>query len=301
MNYLLFAVLALIASASNTVFNRISANKVGTLVSATIKAFFIVIAAFIITCCLGDFKNIATLNKSEWIWVIILGLITSIDWIFYFLSIKRAHLESFAPFEASAVLFFSNLLFMLFEFSAVTNKGSFLSTLLFYSGLGFLLGAMAFAALNKKINPKTKKIWILYATLTSLAMGFTVVVVKAKLGGVKSSVISFYQMVVVFVVCGVMTLVSGAFKEFKNIKLKDYGKFFIAAVFNALLMVLRYMALNSATERQVPIVNCIIAFDFVLVSLGTVLFFKEKNKAELCVLILLVTCGMALNVIAQLI
>lgn len=301
MQYLVFSILALIASASNTIFNRISSNKVGTLVSATIKAFFITIAAFILTCCFGNLPRIFSLSPSEYLWLGILGVITAVDWIFYFLAIKRAHLESFAPFEAAAVLFFSNLLFLIFEFTAVTNQGSFVSSLLFYVGLGFLLGAMAFAAFNKKINPKMKKIWILYATLTSLAMGFTVVIVKAKLGTVPSPIISFYQMAIVFVVCGCLTLVSGAFKEFKTIKFFDYGKFFIAAVFNALLQVFRYMALNSALEREVPIVNCVIALDFVFVSLATVLFFKAKNKAELVILILLVTLGMTFNVVAQLI
>lgn len=300
MDYLIFAGLALLASALNTIFNRISANKIGTILSSVIKAFFIVIATFVITCCLGNLDSLYTLTKEEWIWVIALGFVTSADWIFYFLSIKRAHLEAFAPFDASAVLFFSNTLFLIFDFSVITKGATPVNTILFFIGLIFLFGAMLYAVLNKKINPTTKKMWIIYGALSSLAMGFTLIIAKYKLSNVPSSVISFHQMVVVFVVCSVLMLVTKSYKELTRVKLIDYGKFFVAAVFNALLMVFRYMALN-APNSQPPVVNCVIALDFVLVSFATVLFFKAKNKFQLVILIMLVTTGMILNVLAQLI
>lgn len=300
MDYLFYAGLALLASALNTIFNRISSNKIGTIVSAVLKAFFIVIAAFVITCCFGDLDKLYNLSNEEWIWLGVLGLVTCADWIFYFLSIKRAHLEAFAPFEAAAVLFFSNTLFLIFDFAVITKGVTPVNTILFFAGLAFLLGAMVYAVMNKKINPSTKRMWILYASLTSLAMGFTLIIVKYHLSNVPSSVISYHQMFVVFVVCGILMLATKSFKELKQVKLLDYGKFFVAAIFNALLMVFRYMALNSPNASP-PVVNCVIALDFVLVSFATVLFFKAKNKFQLVLLILMVTCGMLFNVLAQLI
>lgn len=300
MQYLLFAGLALLASASNTIFNRISANKIGTLVSAVLKAFFIMIACFVIALCFGHINELYTLTKEQWVWVVILGLVTCVDWIFYFLSIKRAHLEAFSPFEASCVLFLSNLLFSIFMFESVTNGGKPLNSLLFFAGLAFLLGAMAFTVFNKKINPKTKKIWVLYATITALAMAFTLVIVKAKLTEVASDVIAFHQMSIVFVVCGVMLFFSKQKHEFREIKILDLVKFFVAALFNALLMVFRYKAFSF--DNAVPqIINCIVSFDFVLVSLATVLFFKADNKKQLIILIAIVSAGMILNVVSGLI
>lgn len=300
MNYLLFAGFALLASALNTIFNRISANKISTLVSAVLKSFFIIIATFIITCCLGDLDHLYNLTDDEWLWVGLLGLITSADWIFYFLSIKRAHLEAFAPFEASSVLFCSNTLFLIFDFSVVTNGATLINTIFFFVGLAFLFAAMLFAILNKKINPSTKKIWILYAFLSALMMGFTLIVVKYRLSNVPSSVISYHQMVIVFVVCSILMLVTKSYKELKSVKMKDFINFFVAAIFNALLMVFRYMALNAPGAKP-PVINCIISLDFVLVSFATVLFFKANNKFQLAILIILVVCGMAFNVFAQMI
>lgn len=297
MNYLLFAGLALLASAANTIFNRISANKIGTLVSAVLKAFFIVLCIFVVCAILGHVPQLYSFTNEQWLWMGVLGLVTVADWIFYFLSIKRAHLEAFAPFEAASVLFLSNLLFSIFMFSTVTKGGTPINTVLFFLGLVALIGAMLFAVLNKKINPSTKKIWVLYAFMSALAMGFTLVITKTKLQGIEPDVIAFHQMFIVFVVCTIIMFVSKAYKELKVVKVKDYAKFFIAAIFNALLIFLRYKALLCEGSNP-AIVNCVISFDFVLVSLATVLFFKANNKKELILLILMVTAGMVLNVIS---
>ena len=297
MNYLIFAGLALLASAANTIFNRISANKIGTLVSAVLKGFFIVICIFIVCAILGHVPQLYALTGEQWLWIGVLGAVTVVDWIFYFLSIKRAHLEAFAPFEAASVLFLSNLLFSMFMFSTVTKGGTPLNTALFFLGLAALIGAMLFAVLNKKINPTTKKIWVLYAFLSALAMGFTLVITKTKLQGIEPDVIAFHQMSIVLVVCTILMFASKAYKELKVVKLKDYSKFFIAAVFNALLIFLRYKALLCDGANP-AIVNCMISFDFVLVSLATVLFFKANNKKELILLIILVSTGMVLNVVS---
>lgn len=297
MEYILFAFLALLSSASNTIFNRICANKIGTLVSAVLKAFFIVIACLIISACFGHFSQLYSLTKEQWLWISVLGLITCADWIFYFLAIKRAHLEAFAPFEAASVLFLSNLLFSIFMFSTVTKGGTPINTVLFFLGLVALIGAMLFAVLNKKINPSTKKMWVLYAFMSALAMGFTLIITKTKLQGIEPDVIAFHQMFIVFVVCTIIMFITKAYKELKVVKVKDYAKFFIAAIFNALLIFFRYKALLCEGSNP-AIVNCVISFDFVLVSLATVLFFKANNKKELILLILMVTVGMVLNVIS---
>lgn len=299
MEYLLFAGLALVASAANTIFNRISANKISTVLSAVIKAFFIMIACLIISISFGHIKDLYTFKNDELIWIIILGLITCVDWIFYFLAIKRAHLEAFAPFEASSVLFLSNLLFVIFMFSTVTKGGTPLNVVLFFLGLLALFVAMGYAIFNKKINPTMKKLWAIYALLSALAMAFTLIIMKTKLSGLAPDIIAFHQMSIVFVVCLIISLFSKGYKELKDVKWKDYLKFFIAALFNALLMVFRYKALSY--NNAIPsIINCIISFDFCIVSIITIAFFKEKNKKQIAILISIVAVGMILNVISGL-
>lgn len=299
MQYILFAILALVASIGNTIFNRLSSNNIGSFLSATLKSILITIACFIICLCFGNVGILYSLTGKQWLWVFVLAAITVIDWVFYFLALKRAHLEAFAPFCASGILFFSNLLFSIFMFNTVTSTGDAINIVFFYVGLAFLLGSMIYAVFNKKINPKTKKTWVLYGTISTLSLAFTLVVTKGKLADVPADVVAFHQMFMVFIMCSILLLVTKSFKGIKQIKRNDLLLFFIAAVFNALMMVFRYKALDYPTSNP-AIINCIVGLDFVFVSIATVLFFKEKNKKQLLVLIILVVAGMILNVLSGL-
>lgn len=300
MEYVLFASLALLASAGNTIFNRLGANHASALANSTIKSFFIVVACFLI--CLG-FDHVPTLyslSLEQWGWIILVGALTCIDWFFYFLAIKRSHLEAFAPFCASGILFFSNLVFSIFTLEMVTNGAKPLNVVLYFIGLAFLLGSLIYIFFNKKINPSSKKIWVIYALASVISFAFVLLIAKTKLISIPSDVISFHQMTIVFVVMLIATLFTKTRKEIFTIGKLNFLHIVIGAIFNALMMVARYQAFSY--ENSVPaIVNVIIGLDFVLVSIGTVIFFKEKNKIQIISMIALVIVGMVLNVLAGLI
>lgn len=298
--YVSFAFLALFSSVGNTIFNRISSNKTGSVLSAVIKSLFITLACFIICACFGHVPQLYSLSNEQWMWIGILGLVTIIDWLFYFLALKRSHLEAFAPFESSYILFISNLLFVIFMVGVVTSGGGTLNIILFVAGLVFLLASTLYAALDKKINPTKKIAWIIFSLISGTALAFTLVIVKIKLSTVPSDVVAFHQMLVVFVGCELGLIFSKDRKEIKNVNAKIYLNFFISAIFNALLMVFRYMAL--ASEHANPsIINVIVGLDFVFVSIATVLFFKAHNKKQLTILISLIVVGMILITLPALI
>lgn len=300
MEYILFAFLALLASAGNTVFNRLGANKASALTNATLKSFFIVIACFIICACFGHVPNLYNLSLEQWLWIGLIGALTAIDWFFYFLAIKKSHLEAFAPFCAAGILFVSNTLFSIFTFMSVTNGGKPLNISLYFIGLASLLGSLIFIVFNKKINPKAKKLWVIYAALSVVSFAFVLLIVKLKLTSIPADVISYHQMTIVFLTMLVASIATKSIKEVVQIRWVDHLYIFGGAVCNALLMVFRYTAFSY--ENSVPaIINVIIGLDFILVSLGTVLFFKEKNKLQLSIIIILVATGMILNVLAGLI
>ena len=300
MAWILFAVLALFSSVGNTIFNRISSHKIGSLLSACIKSFMITVACLVICLCFGHIKELYSMNKIDWMWVGILGLVTIVDWLFYFLALKRSHLEAFAPFEVSAILFFSNLLFSFFMISIVTSGATPLKITFYYLGLGLVLASMFYAIFNKKINPIAKFWWVFFSLISALALSFTFVIVKLKLSHIHPDVVAFHQMLVVFVVCLIAVIFSKEKSQIKEIRAKTYLNFFISAIFNAFLMVFRYMALASANANP-SIINIIVCLDFVFVSIATVLFFKADNKKQLVVLIILVVSGMVLNALPAII
>lgn len=300
MEYILFAGLALLASASNTIFNRVSGSKINPLITAALKSFLVVVACFIISVCFGHLPTLYSLTKDQWFWIGAVGVVTILDWIFYFIAIKKAHLEAFASFDTACILFFSNLLFMFFMFSSVTKGGAVLNTILYVLGLLFLVGAMIYVVMNKKMNPKAKKAWVFYTVFSALAMSFSLVIVKLKLSSVPSDVITYHQMVIVSIALWIIALISKSYKDLKQANWKLYLKFILLAIFETLLLIFRYQAFSY--DNAIPsIINCIISFDFVLVSLGTVFFFKSNNKKELLVVILMITIGMILYVLSGLI
>ena len=292
--YILFAVLALFSSVGNTIFNRISSHKVGTILSAAIKAFFISLACFIIAVFHGHIDELYALSKTDWMWIGILGVVTVVDWLFYFLALKTSHLEAFAPFDVSAILFISNLLFSIFMISTVTSGASTLNLILFYGGLILILVSMFYVVLNKKLNPIAKINWVIYSLISATALAFTFLIVKLKLSHLYSDVVAFHQMLIVLIVSVIILCFSKEKFEIKNLKFKTYLNFFISAIFNASLMIFRYRALTSANANP-SLINIIISCDFVFVSIATVLFFKANNKKQLVILILLIVSGMILN------
>ena len=300
VEYILFAFLALLSSAGNTIFNRLGTNRASALTNATVKSFFIVIACFLICLAFGHVPTLYSLELEQWLWITAIGALTCIDWFFYFLAIKQSHLEAFAPFCAAGILFAANTLFAIFTFGMVTNGGKPLNITFYFLGLACLLGSLFFIVLNKKVNPKGKLLWVIYATISVVSFAFVLLIVKTKLTAVPADVIAYHQITIVFVVMLIASLITRNIKEIVTIRWLDHLYIFIGAVFNALLMVNRYIAFSY--PNAVPaIVNVIIGLDFVIVSIGTILFFKAKNKLQMLIVIVLVAIGMTLNVLAGLI
>ncbi len=300
MEYVVFSFLALLASVGNTIFNRLGSNHASALTNATVKSFFIVIACFFICLGLGHLPRLYSLSLVDYIWLMVVGILTAIDWIFYFLAIKKTNLETFSNFVSAGVLFLSNTLFMIFIFMGVTNGGKPLNVTLYVIGLILLLVALIFVVLNKKINPEAKRLWVIYAVISCLAFAFLLLIVKVKLSHIESDVISFHQISICFVVMAVSSIITKNIKELKMIRPIDHIYIFIGAVFNSLLNIFRYQAF-SYTNCIPAIVNVIIGLDFIIVSFATVLFYKAHNKVQLLIAISLIFSGMVLNLLAGLI
>ena len=112
----------------------------------------------------------------------------AVNWLFYFLAIKRSHLEAFAPFCSAGTLFFANTLFIIFTYALVTNGAKPLNVSLYFVGLALLLAALIYTVFNKKINPKAKLLWVMFALVSVIAFAFVLLIVKTKLSDLLKSI-----------------------------------------------------------------------------------------------------------------
>lgn len=300
MEYILFAFLALLASSGNTIFNKLGANKASAITNAVLKSFFMVIACFFICLALGHVPTLYNLSLEQWLWISLVGILMAVNWLFYFLAIKRSRLEAFAPFCSAGILFFANSLFIIFTFSLVTGGGKPVNIALYFIGLALLLAALIYIVFNKKINSKAKTLWVIFALVSVIAFAFVLLIVKLKLSDLPSDVISFHQTFILFIAMLLSSIFTKSIKEVVTINWKGHLFIFLGAVFNALTVVAKYTAFSYS--NSIPaIVNVIVGLDFIIVSLSTVLFFKSKNKLPLLLIIILVSIGMVLNTLAGLI
>lgn len=297
MEYILFAVLAMVASGCNAIANKFASGKISTAVSSVVKSFFMIIACFVIVCCFGHLDSLYELTSKQWLYIILIGLFTSADWIFYFAAMKRSHIETFIPFYETAQLLFSDLFFLIFTFSLVTNANNVVSVILYCVGLGFLLSAMVIVGFSKKLNPQVNRKWIIFALLAAIAYASTLLVMKTQIVDIPSDIISFHQIVIVFIVSLVVMLVKREWLFFKSISWKGYLIFFIAALFNTGLMIFRYIALSYSNSNP-AIINSIIGLQFVLVAVVSVFFKKSDDKLITLIVISLLTIGVVLNMIS---
>lgn len=289
----------MVASGCNAISNKFASNKISSAVSSVVKSLMILIACFIISACFGHLPDLYNLTIDQWHWVVITGLFTSADWIFYFAAIKKSNLEAFTPFYETGQLLFGNVLFLIFMFSTVVNVNEPLSIVLYCGGLTFFAGALLVIAFSKKLNANVNRIWIVFAICAAVAYAFTILTMKMHLTALASDVISYHQIFVVFVVSIIVMLIKKEWSYLTHINLKGYLIFFISAIFNTMLMIFRYQSLSYANANP-AVINIIISAQFVLVAIVTIIFQKRHDKLIISLAISLVIIGMVLDLLSGL-
>lgn len=300
MEWILFSFLSLICLAANSVADKFSSSKTPAILTSAIKSFFMVIACLIIVVSFGHLGSISEITLEQWLFIILAGVSTALDWFFYFAAIKRSHLDAFSPMEETSILFCSNVMFSMFFLSAVTNGGKALNIVLYFLGIAALFTAICIIVFNRKLNPIKSKKWLVFAFGSAFFYSTALLLIKLKISAVPSDVTSLFVSITVFVISLVACLFTKQFKQLKELNFKNYLMIFIAALLNTGHTIFRYMAI-SYENCDPAIVNIIITLNFVVVSFISCFYFKKKEKGILLTLIGFVCLGMALNFIAGII
>lgn len=292
--WILFSVIACAFSVGNAILNKLCSQNVNSYLSATIKSLFMVVFTFVIVAIMGHIPDLVNLNGEEILFICIVGALTTINWICYFAAIKRSKLDVFAPFNETALLTISNALFAIFITTSVMNVSSWVSITLYIIGFLVLTGALVFILTSKKLNENINKKWLIFGFLSVIAYAVCLLLVKMKLSVVHSDVVSFWQMLIVFAACAIISIFAKGYKDLPKLKLIDWGKFAGCALCNAAFVISRYQA-YSYNDGIPSITNIIISLAFVIVSLTAAFYLKKKEKKEIIIISSLVLVGMLLE------
>ena len=292
--WILFSVIACIFSIANVVLNRVCSLNTNSYLSATIKSLFMVIFTFAIVAIFGHVPDLIKLNHNEIIFILVAGLLTTINWICYFAAIKRSKLDLFAPFNETSLLTMSNALFAIFITTNVMNIESWVSITLYALGIAILLVALVYLLLNRKLNDAINRKWLIFGFLSTAAYATCLLIVKMNLSVIHADVVSFWQMVIVFVCCAIISIFARGYRDLPKLKFSEWGKFALCALCNAAFVISRYQAYSYA-DGIPSITNIIISFAFVIVSLASAIYLKKHEKKEIILISCLVLAGMLLE------
>ena len=98
-----YAVLSAIFAALTALFAKIGVKGVNGSLATAIRTFVVLILAWGIVFASGKLQGIKTLDKQNWLFLILSGVATGLSWIFYFKALETGDISKVAPIDKLSV------------------------------------------------------------------------------------------------------------------------------------------------------------------------------------------------------
>jgi len=99
----IYALLSAAFAALTAIFAKVGIKGVDSDLATAIRTVIILIIAWGIALYKGSAENIGTLNKTNWIFLILSGCATGLSWIFYFKALQVGRVSQVAPVDKLSV------------------------------------------------------------------------------------------------------------------------------------------------------------------------------------------------------
>ena len=126
----LFAVLSALFAALTSILAKIGIKNVDSNLATAIRTVVILFLAWGIVFVSGGQAGIKSLNKQNWIFLILSGLATGLSWLFYYKAISVGKVSQVAPIDKSSIVLTLILSFLVLgeKFTAKTLIAGILIT-----------------------------------------------------------------------------------------------------------------------------------------------------------------------------
>jgi len=128
----IYALLSALFAALTAIFAKIGIKGVDSDLATAIRTIIILVMAWGIALFNGSAENIGSLNKTNWIFLILSGCATGLSWIFYFKALQIGKVSQVAPVDKLSVAI-AIILSVVFLKEPLTIKTAF-GALLIISG-----------------------------------------------------------------------------------------------------------------------------------------------------------------------
>lgn len=97
--WIIYAVLSALFAAATSILAKIGIAGVDSNLATAIRTVVILIFAWGIVIAQGTIKNIYTLNRTTWVFLILSGVATGLSWLFYFRALQLGSASKVVPID----------------------------------------------------------------------------------------------------------------------------------------------------------------------------------------------------------
>ena len=298
MLWLIFALLAAVATSFTTIFAKIGIQNVKSNFATFYRTGIVIFCCIILCFITGSFANFNTLTKENWIFLILSGIATGCSWLCYYKALKLGDINKVAPIDKSSFVL-TSILFVIFFFDDTTNGGNTLTiSMLSLSIILMLIGTILMID-KKESNGSTSKTWLIYAILSAVFASIVALFAKIGLKGIPSDLGTLIRSIIVFIFAGAIVLARKDYIGVKEINGHSWLFLTLSGIATGAAWLFEYYALNM--EHTNPLaVNAIGKLAILLTMLFSFIVLKEKFSKKALLGLGLLTLGIILIIIFSL-
>ena len=302
--YILFALIASIFTSLTTILAKVGIKNVNSNFATCFRTFIVIICSLILCLIQDTFKETVKFNYINIIFIILSSIATFLSWIFYYKALKIGEVSKVVAIDKCSFVL-TTILFIIFFFNDTTNNGNVFTIISIVLSLSLMIaGTLLMLDLKKKkdINiennneNKYKKKYLIYALLSAIFASFVSLFIKIGLNNISSSILTFYRTILVFIFALIIVIVKKDYVGINKINAKSYIFLTLSGLSTGIAWISEYEALNIPNSNPL-VVSSITKLSIILTFIVSFVFFKEKANKKTISGVILLTLGIVLIII----
>ncbi len=302
--YILFALIASIFTSLTTILAKVGIKNVNSNFATCFRTFIVIICSLILCLIQDTFKETVKFNYINIIFIILSSIATFLSWIFYYKALKIGEVSKVVAIDKCSFVL-TTILFIIFFFNDTTNNGNIFTIISIVLSLSLMIaGTLLMLDLKKKKDIdiesnnefKHKKKYIIYALLSAIFASLVSLFIKIGLNNISSSILTFYRTILVFIFALIIVIVKKDYIGISKNDAKSYIFLTLSGLSTGIAWISEYEALNIPNSNPL-VVSSITKLSIILTFIVSFIFFKEKANKKTISGVILLTLGIVLIII----
>ena len=297
--WIVMALIGALFTSLTTIFAKVGIKNVNSNFATFFRTGVVIIFAVIMCFITNSFALFNSLTTSNWLFLILSGIVTGLSWLCYYRAIKLGDVSKVAPIDKSSFIL-TSILFLIFFFNDTTNNGNLLTIVMLFLSMALMLaGTLLMIGKVESKNKKIDKKWLLYAILSAVFASLVSLFVKIGLKDISSSLGTCIRTIVVFIFAMIIVLARKDYQEVNEITSKSWIFLTLSGIATGVAWISEYEALNYVGANPVAVTS-ISKLAILLTMMISILFLHEKFTLRSFIGLALMTLGIALIIIFSL-